>query len=158
MIVTKNSLMSRNTRLLKDFWAWAGNLNVLYIEKCQVLKGRDVMLYHDLKAFEKWNEKVKLINYPFPSQNRERNSTILEEKATDFDRESGLDIADYNKIVIISLSDISQERLRCFLPSFGKFCIFAISFVCSLQKSSVMQNISIILSGVCIAGKIELLV
>jgi hypothetical protein len=39
-------------------WLAAGNLNELSIEKCQVLKGRDVMLYPDLGAFDKWSEKA----------------------------------------------------------------------------------------------------
>ena len=40
----------------------AGNLNGLSIEKCLALKGRDVKLYSDLSAFEKWNEKDKMLN------------------------------------------------------------------------------------------------
>ena len=43
-------------------WLAAGNLNGLSIEKCRALKGRDVMLYSDLGAFEKWNEKDKMLN------------------------------------------------------------------------------------------------
>jgi hypothetical protein len=53
-------------------WLAAGNLNGLSIEKCQVLKGRDVMLYPDLGAFEKWSLKVikiqnkMFVNYLYP--------------------------------------------------------------------------------------------
>jgi hypothetical protein len=34
----------------------------LSIEKYQILKGWDVMLYPDLGAFEKWSEKAKMLN------------------------------------------------------------------------------------------------
>ncbi len=74
-------------------WLAAGNLNGLSIEKCQALKGRDVMLYPDLGAFEKWSLKVaeiqKQINCKISL------STLLEDEATDTDRVNGLDIADF---------------------------------------------------------------
>jgi hypothetical protein len=40
-------------------WLATGNLNGLSIEKCLVLKGRNIILFPDLKAFDKWNEKAK---------------------------------------------------------------------------------------------------
>ena len=39
-------------------WLAARNLNGLSIEKCLVLKERDVTLYPDLGDFEKWNIKA----------------------------------------------------------------------------------------------------
>jgi len=74
-------------------WLAAGNLNGLSIEKCQILKGRDVMLYPDLGAYEKWSIKA--------AETKERYnckitvSTLLEDEATDIDRANGLDIADF---------------------------------------------------------------
>jgi hypothetical protein len=82
-------------------WLAAGNLNGLPIEKCQALKDREVMLYPDLGAFEKWNEKAQIINSLFPSQHGEGSgvrctiSTLLEDEATANDRANGLDIADF---------------------------------------------------------------
>ncbi|MDD4992522.1 MAG: DUF6371 domain-containing protein [Paludibacter sp.] len=74
-------------------WLAAGNLNGLSIEKCHVLKGRNVMLYPDLGAFSKWSVKATEIQ----NQNicRISISTLLEDEATDTDRTNGLDIADY---------------------------------------------------------------
>jgi len=97
-------------------WLAAGNLNGLSIEKCQVLKGRDVMLYPDLGAFEKWSEKAQMLNSLSPSPCGEGSgvrykisiSTLLEEEATDTDRTNGLDIADY--IITELKSPLSSRR------------------------------------------------
>ena len=74
-------------------WLAAGNLNGLSIEKCPVLKGRDIMIFPDLGASEKWSLKVselqKKHNYKVTI------STLLEDEGTNSDRANGLDIADY---------------------------------------------------------------
>jgi len=101
-------------------WLAAGSLNGLSIEKCQALKGRNVMLYPDLGAFEKWSQKAQIINSLSPSNTQKVGflspsgestrrgievgeglgvrcsiSTLLEDEATDNDRANGLDIADF---------------------------------------------------------------
>jgi hypothetical protein len=82
-------------------WLAAGNLNGLSIEKTKVLKGRNITLFPDLGAFEKWNEKAQMLNSFFPSPHGEGSgvrcsiSTLLEDEATASDRANGLDIADY---------------------------------------------------------------
>lgn len=74
-------------------WLATGNLNGLSLEKCQVLKGRDIMIFPDLGAFENWSLKLSEIqkkhNYKVTI------STLLEDEATNSDRANGLDIADY---------------------------------------------------------------
>jgi hypothetical protein len=74
-------------------WLAAGNLNGLSVEKCQVLKGRDVMLYPDLGAFEKWSLKATEMKKQWNC--KITVSTLLEDEASDLDRANGLDIADY---------------------------------------------------------------
>ena len=74
-------------------WLAAGNLNGLSIEKCQALKGREVMLYPDLGAFEKWS--LKAVEIHEKCNCKVTVSTLLEDEATDSDRTNGLDIADY---------------------------------------------------------------
>ena len=74
-------------------WLAAGSMNGLSIEKCQALNGRDVILYPDLGAFEKWSLKAAEI---YEKCNCKVNvSTLLEDEATLTDRVNGLDIADY---------------------------------------------------------------
>lgn len=74
-------------------WLAAGNLNGLSIDKCQVLQNRTLILYPDLNAFDKWNEKAIQIE-------KECNCTItvsrlLEDIATPEAKAIGLDIADF---------------------------------------------------------------
>jgi hypothetical protein len=74
-------------------WLAAGNLNGLSIEKCQALKGRDIMLYPDLGAFEKWS--LKAVEIHEKCNCKVTVSTLLEDEASDSDRANGLDIADF---------------------------------------------------------------
>jgi hypothetical protein len=61
-------------------------------EVYQALEGRNLTLYPDLGAFEEWQEKGKLLAIPCQQV---RTSDLLEKKATDEEREAGLDIADF---------------------------------------------------------------
>ncbi|MDD3319841.1 MAG: DUF6371 domain-containing protein [Paludibacter sp.] len=74
-------------------WLAAGNINGLSIEKCQILKGRDVILYPDLGAYEKWS--IKAIEIQKLCNCKMSVSLILEDEATSNDRDNGLDIVDY---------------------------------------------------------------
>jgi hypothetical protein len=74
-------------------WLGAGNLNGLSIEKCQVLKGRDVILYPDLGAYEKWS--IKAIEIQKLCNCKMSVSMLLEDEATSTDQAKGLDIADF---------------------------------------------------------------
>jgi len=40
-------------------WLAAENLNEISLEKCQILKGRNVTLFPDLGGYTKWTEKYK---------------------------------------------------------------------------------------------------
>lgn len=127
-------------------WLAAGNLNGLSIEKCLVLKGRNVMLYPDLGAFEKWKEKAHALNSLFPSNTQKSQllspcgesprrgievkegsgvrcsiSTLLENEATDSDRVNGLDIADF--IINEIKSPLSSDSQKKTFP-FSKYSKF----------------------------------
>jgi hypothetical protein len=61
------------------------------LDKCQSLKGRKVILFPDLKGFDKWNTKAKELSHLA----RFQISDLLERKATGAERNKGLDLADY---------------------------------------------------------------
>jgi len=72
-------------------WLAAGSLTNLNAEKCSILKGRTVILFPDLKGFEKWSNKAKELSH-LASFNV---SDLLERKATEAEKEQGFDLADY---------------------------------------------------------------
>lgn len=97
----------------EQVWLATGGIGNLTIEKCQVLKGRNVILYPDLNAFVKWSEKAKEIQ-------KQCNCTvsvsnILEINATPLAKAQGLDIADFiinqlkNKLDVI-ITDTKQVQ------------------------------------------------
>jgi hypothetical protein len=88
-------------------WLAAGNLNGLSIDKCKVLKGRNVILFPDLKAFDKWSEKANEIKTIVGC--KISVSDLLEQIATDEERENGFDIADY---LIREIKEPAQIRQR----------------------------------------------
>lgn len=72
-------------------WLACGSVNNLNKEKTKVLKGRNVVLFPDLKCFDLWNNKIPQLS----NLATFRVSNLLEEQATLKEREQGLDLADY---------------------------------------------------------------
>lgn len=72
-------------------WVSSEGKEGLNIDKLKVLKGKDVILFPDLNAFDKWKEKAKLMTFC----KSVTVSDLLESIATDAERASGLDLADY---------------------------------------------------------------
>jgi hypothetical protein len=91
-------------------WLAVGGLSQLTGERCKVVKGRTVMLYPDLNAYNKWEAKAKELGF--------KVSNVLETKASEEEKRQGLDIADYLLRVNISqtspksacLSDLNTEN------------------------------------------------
>lgn len=79
-------------------WLAVYNLSSLNYEKCKNLKGRTVCLFPDLSkdghAYDSWSRKAKELEKQIPGS-KFTVSTLLEDKATDSEREQGLDKADY---------------------------------------------------------------
>lgn len=79
------------SHLLPDMlWLAAGGISGLNAEKLKVLRGRTVVLYPDLGAFDEW----KATAIKFGDLANFTVSDLLEQEATDADRAEGLDIAD----------------------------------------------------------------
>ncbi|MCC6186656.1 MAG: hypothetical protein IT256_05830, partial [Chitinophagaceae bacterium] len=72
-------------------WLATGSLNNLSADKCAVLKGRWVILFPDLNAFDKWTLKAKELS----KHNSVFVSDLLEINASTEEKMNGWDIADY---------------------------------------------------------------
>ena len=72
-------------------WLATGSLNNLNATRCVPLAGRKVVLFPDLKGFDKWQARVK----SFEGLASFRVSNLLEQAATETERQAGLDLADY---------------------------------------------------------------
>jgi Domain of unknown function (DUF6371) len=81
------------TAILPNYvWLATGGLHNLKAERCQILRGRKVILFPDLNAFEKWKAKetaLKQIGCQVTT------SDLLERHATAKDKTEGYDLADY---------------------------------------------------------------
>ena len=93
IVESEKSAIIASTIFPDLIWLAAGSLNGLSIEKCQVLNGRDVTLYPDLGAYEKWRLKATEIQKHYNCNIILSN--LLEVEATEIERGNGLDIADY---------------------------------------------------------------
>lgn len=74
-------------------WLACGSLQGLNAAKCGVLKGRSVMLFPDVNAYDKWRLKAQELNRAMPDT-MFMVSEVLERMATVADRMNGVDIGD----------------------------------------------------------------
>lgn len=72
-------------------WLACGSVNNLNESKTRCLNGRNVVLFPDLNCYDMWNEKIPQLT----SLATFRTSTLLRDKATEKEKNMGLDIADY---------------------------------------------------------------
>jgi hypothetical protein len=87
-------------------WLSCGGKHGLNIDKCRCLSGRSVILFPDAKGFEEWGKKaVELSAICTVSV-----SSLIEERATEKEREAGLDLADY--LVRYSPSEFIRRPLQ----------------------------------------------
>jgi hypothetical protein len=87
IVESEKTAMISSVYMPQYIWLAVGGLSQLTADRCSVLKGRSVMLYPDLNAYDKW--KIKGDEFGF------KTSSVLESKATEEEKKQGLDIADY---------------------------------------------------------------
>ncbi|WP_460634195.1 DUF6371 domain-containing protein [Larkinella terrae] len=74
-------------------WLACGSLSNLTTDKLLPVAGRPVTLFPDLNGFAKWSQKAEELRPVIGGQLRV--SEVLEQRATDYDRKKGYDLADY---------------------------------------------------------------
>lgn len=89
-------------------WLATGGKQNLKAEMCGILRGRDVILFPDLGAFDDWKEKgeqiARRVGFSLMV------SDLLERTATPADRAAGLDIADYLTRDLLALNQTAVVR------------------------------------------------
>ncbi|RYU96248.1 DUF6371 domain-containing protein [Emticicia agri] len=91
LVESEKTALIASVYLPQFIWLAVGSLSNLTANKCKVLKGRKVVLFPDLNAYDKWIAKAREL----PPSIKVRVSDFLEQHATPEDRAKGLDIADY---------------------------------------------------------------
>ncbi len=91
IVESEKTAIISSVYLPEFIWLACGSANNLNETKTKVLKGRNVVLFPDLKCFDLWNDKIPQLT----SLATFRTSTLLKDKATEPEKDQGLDIADY---------------------------------------------------------------
>ncbi len=93
IVESEKTALICNHFLPEYVWLATGGMNgCLNGNAAKVLKGRDVTLYPDLGAFDKWSDKMQVLKSICSTV---QISALLEENATKDQHDSGLDIADF---------------------------------------------------------------
>lgn len=93
IVESEKSALISSALLPDEIWLASGGLSNLSIEKCKVLKNRNIILYPDLNGYDKWLEKA--IQIEKQCDCNISVSTLLEDISTPEAKAKGLDIADY---------------------------------------------------------------
>ncbi|MEG3657315.1 DUF6371 domain-containing protein [Arenibacter palladensis] len=91
IVESEKTAIISSVYLPEFIWMACGGINNINKAKTEVLKGRDVVLFPDLKCYDLWNDKIPSLT----KMATFRISTLLRDKATEAEKEQGLDIADY---------------------------------------------------------------
>ncbi|MBS4057376.1 MAG: hypothetical protein KGZ82_08675 [Bacteroidales bacterium] len=94
IVESEKTAIIASAYLPQFLWLATGSLSNLSTAKCSILKGRSVLLFPDLRAHEKWSEKATELSESLPGTSI-LVSDLLERKASESDKASGLDLADF---------------------------------------------------------------
>ncbi|MBK9722134.1 MAG: hypothetical protein IPO78_11040 [Saprospiraceae bacterium] len=91
IVESEKTAIIASVYLPEYIWLAVGGINNLNIEKCKVLRGRNVVLYPDLNAFQKWKQRVNELS----TIGNFKVSNLLETNAIAAEKLQGMDLVDY---------------------------------------------------------------
>jgi hypothetical protein len=91
IVESEKTAIISSVYLPEFIWLACGSANNLTEAKTKVLKGRNVVLFPDLKCYDLWNDKIPTLN----SLATFRTSSLLKDKASETEKQQGYDLADY---------------------------------------------------------------
>jgi len=91
IVESEKTAVIASVYLPQFIWVAVGSLTNLNAEKCNVLRGRNITLFPDLKGFEKWSSKANELSHLAIFT----VSDLLERKANEAEKQQGFDLADY---------------------------------------------------------------
>ena len=110
IVESEKSAIIASVIMPEMIWLATGSINGLSIKKCHILEGRNVILYPDLGAYEKWNEKAEEIELQHHCVTTV--STILENLATPEAKFNGLDVANYIIAQLQSKKTVKRPSIK----------------------------------------------
>lgn len=94
IVESEKTAIIASAYLPQFIWVACGSLSQLTFDRCQVLKGRKIVLVPDLNGFEKWKTKSEELKSSMPGTSF-LVSDLLQKNCTLEEIEKGYDIADY---------------------------------------------------------------
>ncbi|WCT13509.1 DUF6371 domain-containing protein [Mucilaginibacter jinjuensis] len=93
LVESEKTAIIASATMPQFIWLACGSLNGLNPIKCRILRGRQIMLFPDVNAYALWQKQARLMQQMLPGSTI-TVSPVLEELATDQDRQNGVDLAD----------------------------------------------------------------
>lgn len=91
IVESEKTAIIASVYLTEFIWLAVGSINNLSTERCKVLQERNVVLYPDLNAFDKWQQKAMALS----GIANFKVSDLLELNSSIEEKQQGLDLADY---------------------------------------------------------------
>ncbi len=91
IVESEKTAVIASVYLPQFIWIATGGLNNLNSEKSKILKGRKVILFPDVNAFDKWQKRADELGHITGFI----LSDLLEKNAGEIERKNGFDLADY---------------------------------------------------------------
>lgn len=91
IVESEKSAIIASACLPQFVWLATGGISNLHRENCNILQGRQVTLFPDLNAYDKWQAKTEMISRITPCS----ISRVLQERAMHEEVMQGLDLADF---------------------------------------------------------------